>query len=213
MKVINGFIGIAVVFSTLMSGSSVSAVEQANDNINKSKEIYVEVVAGDYLEKIALANSTTVQRMFDANTDIVDPDVIQVGQKLRIPKVDEEIAHREFPADVVYVAPVSSYVTPNTPVASVPAPTPATNYAVGDGSVWDNLAQCESGGNWAINTGNGYYGGLQFSYSTWLGYGGGVYAPTANLASREQQIEIAQKVQAGQGWGAWPACTSKLGIR
>lgn len=85
--------------------------------------------------------------------------------------------------------------------------------AVAGGSVWDALAQCESGGNWSINTGNGYQGGLQFSPSTWLGYGGGEYAPQANLATREQQIDIATRVQAGQGWGAWPACTAKLGIR
>lgn len=85
--------------------------------------------------------------------------------------------------------------------------------AVTGGSVWDSIAQCESGGNWAINTGNGFYGGLQFTASTWAAYGGTAYAPTANLASREQQIDIAKKVQAGQGWGAWPACTASLGIR
>ncbi|MEP6799116.1 MAG: transglycosylase family protein, partial [Lapillicoccus sp.] len=60
-------------------------------------------------------------------------------------------------------------------------------------SVWDTVAACESGGNWAINTGNGFYGGLQFTTSTWLGYGGGAYAPRADLASREAQIAIAQK--------------------
>ena len=80
-------------------------------------------------------------------------------------------------------------------------------------SDWDRLAQCESGGNWAINTGNGYHGGLQFSGQTWRAFGGGKYAPTADQASRAQQIDIAKKVQAQQGWGAWPACTSKLGIR
>ncbi|STC69998.1 resuscitation-promoting factor [Corynebacterium pilosum] len=85
--------------------------------------------------------------------------------------------------------------------------------AVAGGSVWDSLAQCESGGNWSINTGNGYYGGLQFSQSTWAAYGGTAYAPTADQATREQQIAIAQKTQASQGWGAWPACTAKLGIR
>ena len=79
--------------------------------------------------------------------------------------------------------------------------------------VWDRLAQCESGGNWKINTGNGYYGGLQFSASTWKAFGGHKYAKNAHLATREQQIEIAQKVQKVQGWGAWPACTRKLGIR
>ena len=89
----------------------------------------------------------------------------------------------------------------------------ATPANAASGSTWDQLAQCESGGNWAINTGNGYYGGLQFSKSTWLGFGGGAYASTADQASRAQQIDIAKKVQASQGWGAWPSCTSKLGIR
>ncbi|BAC17781.1 Transglycosylase-like domain protein [Corynebacterium efficiens YS-314] len=85
--------------------------------------------------------------------------------------------------------------------------------SVAGGSVWDALAQCESNGNWSINTGNGFSGGLQFHPQTWQAYGGGQYAPTAAGASREQQIAIAQKVQAAQGWGAWPACTAKLGIR
>ncbi|CAB0595493.1 hypothetical protein CIP107536_00861 [Corynebacterium diphtheriae] len=92
-------------------------------------------------------------------------------------------------------------------------PTTASAAAVASGSVWDQLAQCESGGNWSINTGNGFTGGLQFVDSTWLGLGGGVYAPQAYLATREQQIAIAEKVLAVQGWGAWPACTAKLGLR
>lgn len=73
-------------------------------------------------------------------------------------------------------------------------------------SEWDTVASCESSGNWAINTGNGYHGGLQFAPSTWLGYGGGEFASAANLATREQQIAIAEKVLAGQGKGAWPVC-------
>ena len=77
---------------------------------------------------------------------------------------------------------------------------------------WDQVAACESGGNWAINTGNGFYGGLQFTQQTWEGFGGTQYAPRADLASREQQIAVAEKVQAAQGWGAWPACTSKMGL-
>lgn len=85
--------------------------------------------------------------------------------------------------------------------------------SVASGSVWDTLAQCESGGDWSINTGNGYQGGLQFSPSTWAAYGGTQYAPTANLATREQQIAIAEKTRAGQGWGAWPPCTAKMGLR
>ena len=70
-------------------------------------------------------------------------------------------------------------------------------------STWDAVAQCESSGNWAINTGNGYYGGLQFSQSTWNAYGGQQYASRADLASREEQIAVAEKTLAGQGWGAW----------
>jgi nucleoid-associated protein YgaU len=80
------------------------------------------------------------------------------------------------------------------------------------GSVnWDAIAACESGGNWSINTGNGYYGGLQFSASTWRAYGGGAYAPTANLASRSAQIAVAEKVLQGQGIGAWPVCGKRAG--
>lgn len=81
-----------------------------------------------------------------------------------------------------------------------------------DDSTWDALAQCESSGNWSINTGNGFYGGLQFYQPTWEGYGGTQYAPRADLASREAQIAIAEKVLAGQGWGAWPACSAELGL-
>ena len=85
--------------------------------------------------------------------------------------------------------------------------------AVADGSVWDAIAACESGGNWSINTGNGYQGGLQFNQSTWAAYGGTAYAPSADQATREQQIAVAERTQAAQGWGAWPACTAKLGLR
>ncbi|HEX8766871.1 MAG TPA: transglycosylase family protein, partial [Jatrophihabitans sp.] len=71
---------------------------------------------------------------------------------------------------------------------------------------WDGVARCESSGNWHINTGNGYYGGLQFSYSTWLAYGGGAYARRADLATKAQQIVIAERTLRGQGIGAWPVC-------
>ncbi|MEU9334951.1 transglycosylase family protein [Streptomyces sp. NPDC048290] len=91
--------------------------------------------------------------------------------------------------------------------AAVAAPLMAAgNASAATASEWDAVAQCESGGNWAINTGNGYYGGLQFSASTWAGYGGTQYAATANNATKAQQIEIAEKVLAGQGKGAWPSC-------
>ena len=79
-------------------------------------------------------------------------------------------------------------------------------------SVWDRVAACESGGNWSINTGNGFYGGLQFTSSTWAAYGGTAYASRADLASREAQIAVAQKTLAGQGPGAWPVCSVKAGL-
>ncbi len=86
---------------------------------------------------------------------------------------------------------------------------PTANYASGN-SVWDALAQCESGGNWAINTGNGYYGGLQFSLSTWQSYGGAGYP---HQQSREYQISIAEKVRAATGgYGSWPHCSQSLGL-
>jgi hypothetical protein len=75
---------------------------------------------------------------------------------------------------------------------------------------WDQVARCESGGNWAINTGNGYYGGVQFAAGTWASHGGGEFAPTAQLATREQQIVIAERVLATQGRGAWPVCGGPL---
>lgn len=80
---------------------------------------------------------------------------------------------------------------------------------------WDQLAQCEAGGNWATNTGNGFGGGLQFmhqsSWSTWLSFGGGEFAPHPWEASREQQIIVAERVLASSGWGAWPGCSRKFG--
>jgi len=76
---------------------------------------------------------------------------------------------------------------------------------------WDAIAGCESGGNWHINTGNGFYGGLQFTQGTWAGYGGTAYAARADLASREQQITVAERTLAKQGIGAWPVCGAKAG--
>jgi len=82
----------------------------------------------------------------------------------------------------------------------------AGHAAAAPDSEWDRVAACESGGNWAINTGNGYHGGLQFSQGTWASHGGREYAPTANQATREQQIAVAERVLASQGKHAWPVC-------
>src|SRR6187402_3693938 len=108
------------------------------------------------------------------------------------------------PAAAPMEATLNSAAAPPAP----PAPQRVVTYA--GNSVWDDLARCESGGNWAINSGNGYYGGLQFSLSTWRAYGGPGYPHTA---SRETQIAIATKVRdASGGYGAWPACARSLGL-
>ncbi len=78
------------------------------------------------------------------------------------------------------------------------------------GATWDALAACESGGNWAINTGNGFYGGVQFEQNTWERHGGLRYAPRADLATREEQLAIAEVTRARQGWGAWPVCSARV---
>jgi LysM repeat protein len=95
--------------------------------------------------------------------------------------------------------------------AAIAAPLLAAgNASAATAAEWDAVAQCESGGNWAINTGNGFYGGLQFTNSTWAAYGGTAYAARADLAGKAQQIAVAEKVLAGQGKGAWPVCGKGL---
>jgi LysM repeat protein len=97
-------------------------------------------------------------------------------------------------------------------VIGVPLASAGQAHAAPD-DVWDRVAKCESGNNWAINTGNGFQGGLQFTQSTWRGFGGTQFASAANRATREQQIVIAERVLARQGWNAWPVCSHKAGAR
>lgn len=109
------------------------------------------------------------------------------------------------PAEVAVLARFQAIATPQPPP---PTATPARSRppVSGDG-VWDRLAQCESGGNWSINTGNGYYGGLQFDLRTWLGAGGGDFASRPDLASRAEQITVANRVYADRGLSPW-GCAS-----
>ncbi|MHA7264195.1 transglycosylase family protein [Arthrobacter sp. TMN-37] len=99
-------------------------------------------------------------------------------------------------------------VEPEEPGVEKPAAGPAPQ-----GNVWAALAECESGGNWSINSGNGYYGGLQFSRPSWLGAGGGKYAPLPHLATPAEQIATAEVLKGNGGWGHWPSCASRLGLR
>ena len=133
-----------------------------------------------------------------------------------------KVKDRKKLSSTITTAPISRIILVGTKVAeSKPTPSPSPKPTSPEkssrsgtsstpaGSVWDRLAECESGGNWSINTGNGFYGGLQFTLSTWRAYGG---TGMPHEASREEQIAVAERVQDAQGWGAWPACTSKLGI-
>ncbi|MFF2718563.1 transglycosylase family protein [Streptomyces sp. NPDC058011] len=106
---------------------------------------------------------------------------------------------------------VSLTVTAGGAGIAIPLITAASAGAA-SGEVWEKVAACESSGNWAVNTGNGYYGGLQFSGPTWAAFGGTEYAPRADLATRDQQIVIAERVLDGQGPGAWPTCSVKAGL-
>jgi len=142
-------------------------------------------------------------------------------------------AKGEEPAAVVPVAatvPVEMYAAmadvaaalatlppPNPTPTSAPVRQAQTRPAVvvdpSDPGVWDSLAQCETGGNWATDSVPGFAGGLGFANGTWASNGGTEYAGSAADATREQQIEVAQRVLEGSGWGAWPGCSSLLGLR
>jgi hypothetical protein len=97
-------------------------------------------------------------------------------------------------------------------VAAIPLATVAPSAQAASTSTWDRLAACESGGRWNINTGNGFYGGLQFTNGTWRAYGGGRYAPRADLATKGEQIAVAERLLDDRGWSPWPACSRKLGL-
>lgn len=130
--------------------------------------------------------------------------------------------------DLLSLAPTTTTVPPPPPTTTTaphrhaprtttaPQPAAAPQPAQGgsgdpsDPASWERLAQCEAGGNWATNTGNGYYGGLQFSLSSWRGVGGTGYP---HEASKDTQIEMGKRLQASGGWGHWPACTRKFGWR
>lgn len=206
-------LSIAAVLGTIVLGSS-STVANAAPKPEIKKEVaaeMVEIQPGDSLSKIATEQESTIQRLYDANEKIENPNLIFPGEELRVPTADEKLTTRPMPVEAV-AAPVvaaPAQAAQYAPAARSAAPRVAAA-PVASGSVWDRLAQCEAGGNWAINTGNGYYGGLQFTISSWQAAGG---SGLPSDASREEQIQRGEILLAKQGWGAWPACTAKLGLR
>ena len=157
------------------------------------------VRSGDTLSRIASRQGLGSWRpLYDANPSIKNPNLIFPGQRLVIPSGSGPVRQR-------------SYSTHHASVGhSQPSSGTRSSGAVAGGSVWDRLAQCESGGNWSINTGNGFYGGLQFTQSSWHAAGG---SGSPQNASRSEQIRVAQHLQQMQGWGAWPTCSHKIGLR
>lgn len=193
----------AAVLSTIILGTSAPVAHAAPQKETNETAKTVQIQPGDSLSKLADQHGSTIQRLFDANTAIEQPDLIFPGDDLKVPSKDENLASRPMSAAAEAPAPVEATPAPAQPAAAA-APQAAS------GSVWDQLAQCESGGNWSINTGNGFYGGLQFTISSWQAVGG---SGLPSNASRDEQIMRGQMLQARQGWGAWPACTAKLGLR
>ncbi len=162
-------------------------------------------------------------RLWDANPQLDATYLERPGITIRIPACRAELRRRKLPKPPPPPEPTPEPSTANSesqssdsqssdsqPAEPAPKPKPKPAAAVPSGSVWDKLAQCESGGNWSINTGNGYYGGLQFSQSSWQAVGG---SGLPHEHSREEQIKRGELLQARQGWGAWPACSAKLGLR
>lgn len=147
---------------------------------------------------------------------VSNPNLLVTGQRLRLPASGHVTAAMARAAQAAIPAPPPAPVaaapagaSQSDPPASAPVSTSAPSSAPSSSSGgvnWSAIAACESGGNWSTNTGNGFYGGLQFTQQTWLANGGGQYAPTADQASASQQIAVAQRVLATQGIGAWPVC-------
>lgn len=135
------------------------------------------------------------------------------------PVAPSSVVTMEPAMSVAIIPPTIPSIVEATPVVTEPPQTTTTTIpepvvvAVPNGSRWDQLAECESSGNWATNTGNGFTGGVQFLRSTWLAMGGAEFAPDAYLATREEQIIVAERLLEVSGWGAWPGCTSKFGWR
>lgn len=211
-------LSLAAAVSMLTFGAGSQAAHAA-PNQTKEKEASAQMVTiqpGDSLSKIAKEEDSTVKRLFYANQEIEDPDVIYPDEELRVPGEDEKLEPRPIPGNAVaapVATPAPQPAAPQATTTAYQAPQPDTTPAAPaapSGGVWDRLAQCESGGNWSINTGNGFYGGLQFTPSSWAAAGG---SGSPQNASRAEQIAVAKNLQSMQGWGAWPACSAKLGLR
>ncbi len=144
--------------------------------------------------------------------DAISPALTTPADPGSVPPEDLDAGTLPVPGSAPMEATLFSVATPRAAPSTRAAPAPSSGPFVVDEATWDRLAQCESSGNWAINTGNGYYGGLQFDLGTWAAYGGTAFAERPDLATREQQITVAEALYAKRGFQPWPACRVKLGL-
>ena len=189
----------------------------------KHIKIIVLFVAVFFIVSMVFAVEVTGSETISSNSETLK--VVENETTVEADKIEESYVSYDVNAIVAaeinkVVAYVEEVKRQEQAAADAAANPPArlvekSNYDPGDGSRWDQLAKCECGGNWGCNTGNGFGGGLQFmhqsSYSTWLSYGGGEFAPHPWEASREQQIVVAERVLASSGYKAWPGCSRKFG--
>jgi hypothetical protein len=167
-----------------------------------SPDVAAEAVAASEL----LAADAARRAEFDAWYFALDADT---RAKFHYLFFDDQV-RADWDAMVAGTAVAASAAAAATPRTN---PGSSTVVAVAGGSVWDALATCESSGNWAMNNGNGFYGGIQFMHSTWVAMGGRDFAEYPHQASRDEQIVIAERLLARSGWGQWPACSARLGLR
>jgi uncharacterized protein YabE (DUF348 family) len=206
------------------AGITLGADDRASQpgNAHVVNNMVVKVSRVDTSQTAATTEDVPFDSLTTESADMIkgEKEVTQAGTAGKVNKtfklvlVDGREASRTLVSETVTVQPVTEKVTVGTkakPAAPAGANTGAAAPAMMNEAMWDKIAQCEAGGNWSINTGNGYYGGLQFNIQTWLGAGGGAYAPNASLATKAQQIDIANRIYAQRGlqpWGCGWAATS-----
>ncbi|MDQ0732884.1 resuscitation-promoting factor [Arthrobacter sp. B1I2] len=215
--------------SGVILGANDRTSQPANANVVNNMVIKVSRV--DTSQTAVTSEDVPFQTVTAESADMLkgEKEVTQAGaagkleRTFKLVLVDGREASRTLVSENVAVQPVTEKVTVGTKAKPAPQPAPAPAAAAGGANtgaaapammneaMWDKIAQCESTGNWSINSGNGYYGGLQFDIRTWIGAGGGAYAPNASLATKAQQIDIANRVYAQRGlspWGCGWAATS-----
>ncbi|WJH25619.1 resuscitation-promoting factor [Pseudarthrobacter defluvii] len=204
------------------SGVTLGANDRSSQpaNANVVNNMVIKVSRVDTSQTAVTSEDVPFETVTAESADMLkgEKEVTQAGSAGKLERtfklvlVDGREASRTLVSENVAVQPVTEKVTVGTKAKPAPQAAPATAAAANTGAaapammneaMWDKIAQCESTGNWSINSGNGYYGGLQFDIQTWIGAGGGAYAPNASLATKAQQIDIANRVYAQRGLSPW----------